>query len=353
MTPRRIAISIGDCKGIGPELVLKATATLLKGAFVLSEVEGSPMQEATLHAYRIYGDIHETDRQAVALGLTPLRDLAKQYPDQLELVDTSEPNTPTGLPAFTALEKAVADIYTGECIGLATGPVSKKNWADARIPYSGHTEVLEMLANRHYAPPLGGATAPRAWQADMFFQYANFRLLLLTRHIPLASITERLSLHEAKQSVKALIETLQLSVGVGPVPTLQEATPLRIALLSVNPHAGEIGGSEERDVLIPLKYWAEGTYPHVTMTNPLPADAFFRGFNAQTCKGYDAIIAPTHDQGLIPMKLLAGFEAVNVTIGLPFIRASVSHGMGDDIVGQGVADPTSLLRAIEYVAARF
>jgi 4-hydroxythreonine-4-phosphate dehydrogenase len=277
--------------------------------------------------------------------------------------------TPSGLPAFIALEKAVADIHAGECLGLATGPVSKKNWLDAGIPYSGHTEVLEMLANRYYPPPIHES----AWQADMFFQYQNFRLLLLTRHIPLASITE---LETAKQSVKALIETLSknsvslrgseadvaichaetngeglhgVPLSVGFPPQGEGTKPLRLALLGVNPHAGEIGGNEERDVLIPLKQWVESTYPHVTMTNPLPADAFFRGFDAQTGKGYDAVIAPTHDQGLIPMKLLGGFEAVNVTIGLPFIRTSVSHGMGEDIVGQGIADPTSLLRAIEYV----
>ena len=314
-----IAVTLGDLEGIGGELSLKVAHALVQ--------ESQPRYQL-----RFYGDVLTCDAQAHALSLTPLQTLAKSYPHLVSWVQT--PAESSGKASYLALETAVLDAIAGKVIGVVTNPISKANWWKAGVPYSGHTEALEMLTNRK---------TPRVdapWQADMFFAFQNFRLLLLTRHVPLQAVSSCLDLNQAKASVKALIHTLE--------ETLAKAS-YRIALLGVNPHAGEIGGVEEAEILMPLQAWVHEQFPHVTMSLPQPADAFFRAFDAQTAKGFDAVVSPYHDQGLIPMKMLAGFEAVNVTIGLPFLRTSVSHGMASDIVGQGVANPRSLQAAIDYV----
>jgi 4-hydroxythreonine-4-phosphate dehydrogenase len=314
-----IAVTLGDLEGIGGELSLKVAQMLVE--------DRSPRYQL-----RFYGDVQTCDAQAEALSLPPLQTLAQSHPHLLSWVQT--PAESSGKAAYLALEHAVLDAFSQKVIGVVTNPISKANWWKAGVPYSGHTEALEMLANRERPR----VEAP--WQADMFFAFQNFRLLLLTRHVPLQAVSTCLDLNQAKASVKALIQTLE--------QTLAKAS-YQIALLGVNPHAGEIGGVEEAEILLPLQAWVHERFPHVTMSLPQPADAFFRGFDAQTAKGFDAVVSPYHDQGLIPMKMLAGFEAVNVTIGLPFLRTSVSHGMASDIVGQGVANPRSLQAAIDYV----
>jgi len=118
----------------------------------------------------------------------------------------------------------------------------------------------------------------------------------------------------------------------------------RIALLGINPHAGEIGGDEEDKFYAPVIKAVNGIGA-TRLEGPFAADGFFRGFDAEK-PGYDAVVAAYHDQGLIPFKILAGHEAVNVTIGLPFLRTSVSHGTADDIAGKGIAQEDSLIAAI-------
>ena len=315
----QIAVTLGDLDGVGGELSLKIAQQL---------VQETPPR----YHLRFYGDITTCDAQAEALSLTPLQSLANASPDLISLVHT--PAKSSGQAAYLALENATCDALKGRVVGVVTNPISKANWWKAGVPYSGHTEALERLANREQARP------HRPWQADMFFAFQNFRLLLLTRHVPLQAVSSTLDLAQAKQSLTALIETLESTV---------PKEHYHLALLGVNPHAGEVGGVEEAEVLVPLQAWVNQRFPHVTMTPPQAADAFFRGFDTQASKGFDAVVSPYHDQGLIPMKLLAGFEAVNVTIGLPFLRTSVSHGMASDILGQGIANPLSLQRAIEYV----
>jgi 4-hydroxythreonine-4-phosphate dehydrogenase len=170
----------------------------------------------------------------------------------------------------------------------------------------------------------------------MLFVYKDFRLLLLTRHIPLADVSAALLVSGAvAKPLKTLIGFLRKQLKI------EEP---RIALLGVNPHAGEIGGGEEDKAFIPV-IKAVNAIGATRLEGPFPADGFFRGFSADK-PGYDAIAAAYHDQGLIPFKLLSGYEAVNVTIGLPFLRTSVSHGTAEDIAGQGIAREDSLIAAI-------
>ena len=319
-TTPSIAVTLGDTQGIGPELSLKVANAWVN-------------QAKPSHSLRFYGDIPTGDALAVSLGLTPLQTLASQYPTLIALHATP-PTRHSGEAAYLAVKEAVKDALNQRVLGVVTNPISKANWWQAGIPYTGHTEALEALvqaAHPHEQAPM---------QADMFFVYQNFRLLLLTRHVPLSQVSQTLNLEQAQQSLSTLITHLRQSL---------PEKPLRLALLGVNPHAGEIGGAEEARILRPLQAWVHEHFPQVEMSSPLPADAFFRGFQAGSAKGYDAVVSPYHDQGLIAMKLLGGFEAVNVTIGLPFLRTSVSHGMASDIVGQGLANPLSLNAAIQYV----
>jgi 4-hydroxythreonine-4-phosphate dehydrogenase len=318
-----IAVTLGDLSGVGAELSLKVAQAWVH-------------ERLPAYQLRFYGDVEGANAQADALGLASLERLGKEHPTLISWVHT--PAESSGKASYLAVEAAVLDALAGKVLGVVTNPISKANWWKAGVPYSGHTEALEMLANRHADPSQKLFQAP--FQADMFFAFQNFRLLLLTRHVPLQAVSTCLDLNQAKASVEALIHTLKA--------TLAKET-FRLALLGVNPHAGEIGGVEEAEMLLPLQAWVHEQFPYVTMSLPQPADAFFRGFDAQSTKGFDAVVSPYHDQGLIPMKLLAGFDAVNVTIGLPFLRTSVSHGMASDIAGQGVANPRSLQAAIDYV----
>jgi 4-hydroxythreonine-4-phosphate dehydrogenase len=231
--------------------------------------------------------------------------------------------------AYHALAWAVQAIADGTAQGLVTGPISKAALWSAGYTYHGHTELLADLAQQHW---------PGSYTPEMLFVYQQFRLLLLTRHVPLAQVSAALTQAGVTQALTTLITFLQQHVGI---------THPRLAILGVNPHAGEIGGTEEIDVLQPACQHIQQMTGAIC-SQPLAADGFFRGFDPLT-PGVDAVIAPYHDQGLIPFKLLAGWQAVNVTLGLPFLRTSVSHGTAPDIVGHQCAKPDSLLAAYDLL----
>jgi 4-hydroxythreonine-4-phosphate dehydrogenase len=210
---------------------------------------------------------------------------------------------------------------------LVTGPISKEHLHDANVPFSGHTEILQHLARQMYHQP---------YQSDMLFLYKQFRMLLLTRHVPLRKVSETLSIKGVMRSLDNLAHFFQAHCKIN--------SP-RLCMLGVNPHAGELDGDEEDRILKPAiqlisKKYGFGIEP------PMAADAAFRHFDVDRL-AYDAYVAAYHDQGLIPFKMVAGLSAVNVTIGLPFLRTSVSHGTAPDIAGQGIADPSSLIAAYE------
>jgi 4-hydroxythreonine-4-phosphate dehydrogenase len=230
-----------------------------------------------------------------------------------------------------AIDKSIELIKSGKAAGLVTGPISKENLHLSGIHYSGHTEILENLARRYFNVHC---------QADMLFVFRAFRMLLLTRHVPLGEVSQALNLPTVEASLENLVRFLQ---------TRQKIPAPRLALMGVNPHAGEIGGNEEKHILRPAIDAINQRFG-LSIPEPFPADALFRGFDINAVP-YDAYVAAYHDQGLIPFKLVAGLQAVNVTIGLPFLRTSVSHGTAPDIVGQGIADPGSLKEAIRQAAS--
>jgi 4-hydroxythreonine-4-phosphate dehydrogenase len=300
-----LVLTPGDPTGIGPEITVKALARLGD----LPPVE-----------FVVVGSMDVLEGVASDLGKTLPKDDRVRY----VAIEADQPGT----IAYNSLDAAVKMIAAKEADALVTGPINKHNLKTAGINFPGHTEILEKLAQEYISlSPV---------KAEMLFVYKQFRLLLLTRHIALKDVPAALAKQGAVAGpLKILINFLRTKANV---------SEPRIAILGINPHAGEIAGEEEKKLFTPIIN-AVNNIGNTQLAGPFAADGFFRGFDAEK-PGYDAIVAAYHDQGLIPFKLLAGHEAVNVTIGLPFIRTSVSHGTADDIAGKGIANEDSLIAAI-------
>jgi len=233
----------------------------------------------------------------------------------------------SGSPArsiIAAIETAVQAALSGEGAAVVTSPIHKARLLDAGFPFAGHTEYLAELTG-----------APRA---VMMLAGANLRVVPLTIHIPLADVP-------AAISESAIVETAEIVLG-SLARDFRVAQP-RLAIAGLNPHAGESGklGEEEQQIIAPAieTLRARG---HLIL-GPLPGDTMFHeSARAQ----YDAALCMYHDQALIPLKTLAFWEGVNVTLGLPIIRTSPDHGTAFDIAGRGIADPRSMIAAIRLAA---
>ncbi|MBY0449160.1 MAG: 4-hydroxythreonine-4-phosphate dehydrogenase PdxA [Cyanobacteria bacterium] len=311
-------ITPGDPRGIGPEIVLKLLQTLSQ--------EHTSFDLA--FQLKIIGHFPTIAKTAQALNLP----LPSEDP-RIEWIDIpGNPESEAGKIAVEALNISTALIHGGQAQALITGPIAKEALYQSGFNYHGHTEILETLANQNYAHS-------QPYKADMLFLYQQFRMMLLTRHVPLRDVSHTLSINNTVATLNNTIQFLKTYCGID--------TP-HLCMLGVNPHAAEIDGTEERTILVPAIQQILGQQT-VKIAGPLPGDAVFRGFDpleTPLSPPYDAYIAAYHDQGLIPFKLVAGYRAVNVTIGLPFIRTSVSHGTAFDIAGQGIASAESLLQAL-------
>jgi len=280
----RIAITVGDPAGIGPEIAAAAARS--------SDVRA--VCEPVL-----YGP-------EPAVSFVPG-------------VLTSE----AGRASYEAVVRAVDDVRSGRVAAMATAPINKEAWALAGLPWKGHTELLAHLTG--------------AAQVAMMFHSDALRVVLATVHVALAEVPALLT--------RELVEST-ISLTARELPRFGYPAP-RLALAGLNPHAGEHGviGLEDQAVLVPAVEACRAR--GIDVTGPLPADTLF----VQAVRGrFDAVIACYHDQGLIPVKLVAFGQAVNVTLGLPIIRTSVDHGTAFDIAGQGKADPSSMIEAVKLAA---
>ena len=223
-----------------------------------------------------------------------------------------------GRAAYETLCSAVGDARAGVVAAIATAPVNKLAFARAGLPWKGHTDLLAHLT---------GST-----RVAMMFWSEPLKVVLATIHIPLASVTNALT--------RELMEDI-IDLSARELPRFGLEKP-RLAVAGLNPHAGEEGllGHEERKVLRPAIETAQKR--GIRVDGPFPGDTVF----GRAVRGeFDAVIACYHDQGLIPVKLLAFGRAVNVTLGLPIIRTSVDHGTAFDIAGKNIADPSSMIEA--------
>ena len=284
----RIAITVGDPSGIGPEIAVKA----------FSDPRVREVAEIV-----VYGP--STD-------------------DALKAFKTGEVTAESGRVAYETILQAVEDVQAERLDALVTGPINKAAFAAAGLPWKGHTDLLAHLTN-----------APRV---AMMFHSQSLRVVLATVHVPLAEVPQCLTAD--------LLETT-IRLAAAELPRFGFPSP-RLALAGLNPHAGEGGllGKEEVERFLPVVVACRSD--NIDITGPLPADTDF----VNAVRGqFDAVVACYHDQGLIPAKLVAFGETVNVTLGLPIIRTSVDHGTAFDIAGQGVADSSSMIEAV-LLAAR-
>jgi 4-hydroxythreonine-4-phosphate dehydrogenase len=229
-----------------------------------------------------------------------------------------------GRAAYDAICAAVHDALERRVAAIATAPVNKLAFSHAGLPWKGHTDLLAHLT--------------RAPRAAMMFWSDPLKVVLATVHVPLADVPHLLTTELLRDIIDLTAREL---------PRFGIVRP-RLALAGLNPHAGEKGllGSEDEAVLRPAVHEARGR--GVDINGPFPGDTIF----GRAARGeFDAVIASYHDQGLIPVKLLAFGRAVNVTLGLPIIRTSVDHGTAFDIAGRGIADPSSMIEAV-LLAAR-
>jgi 4-hydroxythreonine-4-phosphate dehydrogenase len=238
-------------------------------------------------------------------------------------VEAGKLTAEAGRTAYGAIVAAVEDALAGEVDAIATAPINKQALALAGLPWRGHTELLAHLT--------------RAPSVAMMFHAEALRVVLATIHEPLAAVP-RLLTRDLLEGVIRLASRELRRFGF--------AHP-RLAVCGLNPHAGEGGvlGDEEQRVIGPAIAACAGD--GVDVAGPYPADTLF----VRASRGeFDAVVACYHDQGLIPVKLLAFGKAVNVTLGLPIIRTSVDHGTAFDIAGRNAADPGSMIAAVRLAA---
>jgi 4-hydroxythreonine-4-phosphate dehydrogenase len=229
-----------------------------------------------------------------------------------------------GRAAYETICSAVRDALDGRVSAIATAPINKLAFSRAGLPWKGHTDLLAHLTH-----------APRA---AMMFWSEPLRVVLATVHVPLSAVPALLT--------RDLLRDI-IALTAHELPRFGIARP-RLALAGLNPHAGEDGllGSEDEAVLRPAV--RDARERGIDIEGPFPGDTIF----GRAARGeFDAVIACYHDQGLIPVKLLAFGRSVNVTLGLPIVRTSVDHGTAFDIAGKGIADPSSMIEAV-LLAAR-
>jgi 4-hydroxythreonine-4-phosphate dehydrogenase len=229
-----------------------------------------------------------------------------------------------GRAAYDAIVRATGDAQRGVVGAVATAPINKEAFRLAGLPWSGHTDLLAHLTG--------------AAHVAMMFYSDELRVVLATVHVALADVPRLLTRDVVERTIELAAREL---------PRYGVAAP-RLAVAGLNPHAGEHGlfGVEERTVIEPAVACCRAK--GIDVSGPFPADTLF----VRARRGeFDAVVACYHDQGLIPVKLVAFGRAVNVTLGLPIVRTSVDHGTAFDIAGKGVADPESMIAAV-LLAAR-
>ena len=316
--PLPIAVSIGDPKGIGPDIAL---------------MSWRERQRHALPNFVIYGDPDVLAARAHTLGLeVPIKTLASPT----EAAGTFAQALPVWpIPAsagdedraiVAAIEGAVAAVAAGDALAIVTNPIVKRTLDSVELPYPGHTEFLAELALRHGAQPRPVPV--------MMLVAEELKVVPATVHIPLAAVPRALTRQR-------LADTLRITAGAL-VGDFGIARP-RIAVAGLNPHAGEGGriGREEIEVIKPAidAVAAEG----VAVTGPHSADTLF---HVEARTAYDAAVAMYHDQALLPIKTLAFDRGVNVTLGLPFVRTSPDHGTAFALAGTGKARPGSFIAAL-------
>ena len=309
-----ILITTGDPSGIGPEVIVKALRILSN--YPITIVGSIEALKRACYSCGINMSFTPVDEPTQIRGSVPVIDLGDVE------VPGAGPTPEGGLHSYLSIRKACEFILRGRAEALVTGPVSKEAVNMAGIPFRGHTELLAELSG--------------ARKTKMLLYLDELKVAHVTTHVPLREVPRILTEEEIISTAELTSDFLK-KIGSGN----------RIGIASLNPHAGEGGlmGDEEILVIKPaVEKLREKGYD---VQGPIPADtAFLRALKGE----FDAIVAMYHDQGHIPIKLLGFNRAVNVTLGLPFVRTSVDHGTAYDIAGKCIADEGSMVNAIKLAA---
>lgn len=328
MDPRPlIGITMGDPLGIGPEVVVKALANedlRREARFVIFGFHDALELAADQSEIDPYWWREPYDRSARVRSGVLCADF-DELP-QPRINGHRAANELAGRASLEFVEAGIRHLKDGGLDGLVTAPINKEAWQMARCREPGHTGLLR----RRF----------EAKRVTMMFDAGPLRVALASDHVPLFDLRNRFTIGLVHQPIDLLDRALRDWYGV--------ARP-RIAVLGLNPHAGENGvlGDEERRIIEPALTMARGA--DIQVDGPLPADT---AFTPDTLSRYDGIVAMYHDQGLIPVKMAAFHSAVNVTLGLGAVRTSPAHGTGFEIAGKNRAHPGSMISAIR-LAIRF
>ncbi len=307
----RLALTTGDLVGIGPEVLVKALARWPRRRSVRTLVCGQSFLLNAL-ARRFHFPIRFTD--------IPTLDAWEKHKETIPCYFDSKKT----LAAATvhSIKLAATLALEGRIDAVVTPPINKAAIKKAGFNIPGHTEFLEKLSHTK--------------RAEMMLVGGPLRVVLVTRHEAIRKVPSLISRERVEQAILTTVEELHYSFGL---------SHPRIAVCGLNPHAGEEGtiGSEERDVIEPAVKRAR-SLSRAEILGPLSPDALF----VDAYRGrYDAVVCMYHDQGLIPLKMISRGRGVNITLGLPFVRTSPDHGTAYDIAGRGVADPGSMMEALE------
>ncbi len=334
----RLLLTLGDPGGIGPEVILKALADPEVSKNCDVTLVGS--LDLLLDNYHKLNNLAESS--AALANPADLSILDVQLDGQIKskiVIGTG--NAASGAASFAYMEAAIARALAFEFDGIVTGPIAKAAWKAAGYNYPGQTELLGQKSGTGRVGMLFVARSPHTgW---------TLRTMLATTHIPLSQVPQVLTPQLLTEKLGLLVECLEKDFGLNKA---------RIAIAGLNPHSGEQGqlGNEEQDWLIPWVEQQRQNYPNLQIEGPIPPDTMWvkPGLawytDALSQNPADAYLALYHDQGLIPVKLMAFDRAVNTSIGLPFVRTSPDHGTAFDIAGKGTADATSMKAAIELAA---
>ena len=320
---KKLALTMGDPGGVGPEIIIKALYSSEVRRYCAPIVIGDRIViEEALNLLKLpltLRIIKSPEESQIASGSINLIDdrVMKKF-------KKGQPTAKSGRACVSYIKKAVELALHKKVDGIVTAPISKKAFKMAGFTWPGHTEMLADLTNtKEYAMMLVGGP---------------LRVILATIHVPLKSVPALITKDRVLKTIRLAMKACDMFGIKNP----------KIAVAGLNPHAGEAGifGNEEIKKIIPAVESAkkEG----IPVSGPYPPDTIFH----KTYKGeIDIIVCMYHDQGLIPLKMIAFEEGVNVTVGLPFIRTSPDHGTAYDIAWKGVASPTSMIEAIKLAAS--
>jgi 4-hydroxythreonine-4-phosphate dehydrogenase len=320
-----LGITMGDPAGVGPEVIAKALtgAGLRRLCIPLVIGSGAVMQRAIdelklrLEVVPVRGHEARPLRANQVAVLDPLDRPLGRFKRGVAAAET-------GAASVTFIRKAVHLAQIGCIDGIVTAPINKEAINKAGCHFPGHTELLADLTG--------------AKESGMMIVGGPLRIMFVTTHVAIRDLPSLLTKDTVEKGIRLAHLALTRLFGV---------TQPRIGVAALNPHAGEHGlfGDEEARILVPAVKAARAK--GIQASDPLPADTLF----GKAARGsFDGVVALYHDQGLIPLKLVAFGTCVNLTVGLPIIRTSVDHGTAFDIVGKGIADPGSLVEAIKLAA---